>query len=243
MSASPIPRRVEAASLAALIVLGAATLYLYESAPSSLYAAAPRVACSLALITLGTARALAQPDRYARRIVLALVLAGAADSFLAMSPAWPPGFLVAMGVFLTSHVVFIVAFGPAPDRVRSALTLLPIAAYALLVVSVLYPFLGALRVPVLFYVAGLAAMAWRACLLAQDRSLPVGQRIALGAGGILFLAADTVLAIHKFHGAIAHQKVLAMTPYWGSLACFGLSIRKAAIGHPATGPRTEPRGA
>jgi hypothetical protein len=153
-----------------------------------------------------------------------------------------------MGFFLAGHGAFIAAFGQvALGAARRALTLLPIGVYALVVLRILYPSLGALRVPVIVYVVGLAAMAWRACLAAQDRARPGPERVALALGGILFIAADTVLAMHKFHGAIPHEKALAMPLYWASLSCLALSMgssrrpsaRSLADPHPEAFGRAE----
>jgi uncharacterized membrane protein YhhN len=87
----------------------------------------------------------------------------------------------------------------------------------------LWPSLGALRKPVIAYIAILTMMCWRACLAAQSPGEGV-PRMAYAIGGVLFVLADTLLALHKFRAPLPHQKLLALAPYWVSLGAFVYAI-------------------
>jgi uncharacterized membrane protein YhhN len=94
--------------------------------------------------------------------------------------------------FLAGHLAWISALRQRPGggrlRARPALAVPPLAATAV-VNAYLWPRTGTNRLPVLAYSAALLAMS----LTALDRGTP-----AAAAGGMLFLASDSLLALQKF---------------------------------------------
>ena len=94
--------------------------------------------------------------------------------------------------FLASHLAWIRALRRQHDggrlRAKPELAVPPLAA-AVVVNAVLWRSTGPLRVPVLLYSAALLAMSLAA--LDQDS-------LAAAAGGMLFLASDSLLALRKF---------------------------------------------
>lgn len=128
-------------------------------------------------------------------LVAALALSALGDYFLSRDGDTP--FLAGMVAFLLAHVAYVVAFvglgqsgALLADRWLVALVLI---VFALAVYRVLWPGLGAFRLPVAAYCLAILAMG----LAAFD--LPPGDTswmIPLGA--VLFMASDAVLAIARF---------------------------------------------
>jgi uncharacterized membrane protein YhhN len=162
----------------------------------------------------------------ARRWILAgLALSLAGDVAL----LWPEeGFLPGLIAFLLAHLAYIAAFS---TRARFASRLAPFVAYALVAGAVLallwsgVP--GALRLPVLLYVACLAAMAAQAA--AVWRAARDGEREGLariGAiGGALFVLSDALLATNKFAGPLPLASLWVLASYWAAQWCIAGSLR------------------
>jgi hypothetical protein len=103
-------------------------------------------------------------------------------------------FTAGLASFLAGHLAWIAALRQRPGggylRVRPALAVPHVAAFGAMN-AYLWPRTGQNRVPVLVYSAALLAMS----LTALDSGSP-----RTAAGGALFLASDTLLALEKFGG-------------------------------------------
>ncbi|MFT3666333.1 lysoplasmalogenase [Piscinibacter sp.] len=152
-----------------------------------------------------------------RRWVLAgLVLSLAGDVAL----LWPQrGFLPGLVSFLLAHLAYLWAF---TRRARLAARRLPFAVYALVagaVLWLLWPGVpGALRIPVLAYVACLAAMAAQAAVLWP--LAPPGPRrrraAGLALGGALFVLSDALLATNRFTLPLPAASLWILASYWAA---------------------------
>jgi uncharacterized membrane protein YhhN len=227
--------------LAGPAILGMIAIAAYEIDAPTWIAIAARIACGawLAISAFERARhlhAISAPrhqtdpssSRFARAglwIATGVLFAGIADGVLALSSGSTRLFVAAMGLFAVGHIALIKGLWPLPQvgRARWMATLLLLVAYATAVLVVLWPSLGALRKPVIAYVAFLTMMCWRACLVAQSSGEGV-PRMAYAIGGVLFVLADTLLALHKFRAPLPHHWLLALTPYWMSLGAFVYAI-------------------
>jgi uncharacterized membrane protein YhhN len=121
----------------------------------------------------------------------ALALSWAGD--IALLGSGDAAFGAGLASFLASHLAWIAALREQPGgrlRARPALAIPPVAAAAALN-AWLWPRTGAFRIPVVLYSVVLEVMA----LTALDRESP-----AAGAGGMLFLASDSLLALRAFGG-------------------------------------------
>ena len=141
-------------------------------------------------------------DRPAQR---ALALGGAGD--VALLGSSQTAFMAGLGCFLGGHVAWIIALRQRPGRGR--LRASPALAAPHLVTfgavnAYLWRRTGKDRVPVIVYSAALLAMS----LAALDSGSP-----RTAAGGALFLASDTLLALEKFGGLHlpAHEGVVMAT--------------------------------
>ena len=167
------------------------------------YVAKPAVMVAL----LGAALAL-DPVDHAQRwwFVAALVLSLAGDVFLLPKP---DAFVAGLGSFLLAHVAYIAGFAQVGevtegDLMAVSVVLIPIAAVAFVVHGAVLRTDPSLRIPVLLYIAVIAAMvAW---------SIVAGDAIGI-AGAALFATSDSVLALNRFHRQWRHAGITVMITY------------------------------
>jgi len=115
--------------------------------------------------------------------------------------------------------------------VRFAARWLPFAAYAAVaagLLSQLWPGVpGALRLPVLAYVACLATMAAQAAV--WWRSTPADKHARIAAvGGALFVASDAFLAFNKFNAPTPLSALWILVTYWLAQWCIASALRPKA---------------
>ena len=162
-----------------------------------------------------------------RWILVGLVCSLAGDVFL----MWPQGFLPGLVSFLLAHLAYIVAF---TRGVRLAARPLPFVAYAVVaaaILSQLWPGVPeALRLPVLAYVACLAAMAAQAGVLWLASRGGAREALARNAalGGLLFMTSDALLAFNKFHAPVPLSALWILLTYWGAQGLIGGALRARA---------------
>lgn len=162
-----------------------------------------------------------------RWILVGLVCSLAGDVFL----MWPQGFLPGLVSFLLAHLAYIVAF---TRGVRLAARPLPFVAYAAVaaaILSQLWPGVPeALRLPVLAYVACLAAMAAQAGVLWLISRGGAREALARNAalGGLLFMTSDALLAFNKFHAPVPLSALWILLTYWVAQGLIGGALRARA---------------
>ena len=135
----------------------------------------------------------------------ALALGGAGD--MALLGGGETAFTAGLVSFLAGHVAWIIALRQRPRggrlRARSALAASQVAVFGAMN-AYLWKRTGKDRLPVLVYSSALLAMS----LAALDSGSP-----RTAAGGALFLASDTLLALEKFGGlhVPAHEGLVMAT--------------------------------
>jgi len=163
-----------------------------------------------------------------------LVLAGlafslAGDVFL-MLPR--DRFVAGLVSFLIAHLVYVGAFmdaasrpaGYVPAGVRfTGWVLVLFVLYAAVLLRILLPHLPRkLKVPVIVYAAALLVMAWQAA----ERGVAGAPGGALAtAGGVLFVASDSALALDRFRGRFPAAQPLILGTYFLAQTLIALSIR------------------
>ncbi|MBX3619460.1 MAG: lysoplasmalogenase [Rhizobacter sp.] len=161
--------------------------------------------------------------RMRRRVLIGLVLSLAGDVAL----LWPKeGFLPGLVSFLLAHLAFIAAFSVPLRFAGKPLAFGVYAVVAALILSQLWGGVPAgLRVPVLAYVACLACMAAQAA--AWWRSAPaLAEARWAAAGGVLFMASDSLLAINKFAAPLPWSALWILATYWLAQMCIAASLRR-----------------
>jgi uncharacterized membrane protein YhhN len=140
------------------------------------------------------------PVNRSRALVLAIVFSFAGDVML-MQPTY---FIEGLIAFLVAHVLYIFAYRQLQhdetinalqglQRVRLAF---PIVLAGTGLVVILYPVLGALKIPVIIYATALTLMTLNA-LFRFGRTSSASFWMVFG-GAVLFMLSDSLLAINKF---------------------------------------------
>ena len=123
-------------------------------------------------------------------------------------------FIFGLVAFLIAHIFFIVLF------YRMMLTFklnfkipffLIAATYYSVLITWLFPFLGALQLPVVIYGAFISVMLLLAMHLPAITVNNCGKIILMGA--LLFVVSDSMLAINKFYQPFHGADILIMTTY------------------------------
>ena len=169
----------------------------------------------LTTVTLLLIAALAPPTRYDTAIILALIFSLAGDVFLML-----PGdrFVAGLTSFLLAHAAYIFAF---TSNFGQPLLLAVYAVPAAVVMAILWPRLGRMRVPVTAYMCVIVVMAWQAAARAME--LRTAGAILAATGGALFVVSDAVLALNRFRVRFRAAEAVIMTTYVAAQWCIAAS--------------------
>lgn len=151
--------------------------------------------------------------RYRVAVLVGLICSMAGDTFLML-----PGdrFLPGVASFLLAHLAYLMAFTSSAPFGDAPLLLLPFAALGAGMLWRLWPRLGAMRGPVVVYLAVIVVMAWQAASRAAFLGT-TGARLA-AAGAVLFVLSDASLAVNRFQRPFrAAQAVILPTYYTAQL--------------------------
>lgn len=154
---------------------------------------------------------------YTRLIVGGLVFSLAGDVLL-MLPL--DRFVAGLVAFLIAHLLYIAAF--TSDGVRATWWLaLPLAAYAAVLLRILLPRVpSGLKLPVVVYALVLLAMAWAA---AERGAAGMPGGVFAAAGGVLFVASDSALAINRFARQFRGADAVVLGTYYAAQTLIALS--------------------
>jgi len=147
-------------------------------------------------------------------IFLALFFSWLGDILLLFEEREPNFFLFGLSAFFVAQVFYIVFFHNIRMReyIRgNALLLLLVIVYYSILVSVLSPYLGDMKLPVRIYGVVLSFMV----MLAMHTTLGKNKRAAIWmtTGAILFVASDSLLAFNKFFSAFDYAGLIIMVTY------------------------------
>lgn len=142
------------------------------------------------------------PSIKAKTLLLAaLFFSWAGDLFLLFDSSESSFFIFGLVSFLTAHIFYIILFLQQkkilqPNKKWNPLTILLLLIYTGSLFALLYPTLGALKIPVVVYAAVLSSMLLMALHAFSFKTIS-GRYVIIGA--ILFVASDSLLAINKFY--------------------------------------------
>jgi len=160
---------------------------------------------------------------YREGILVGLLLSTLGDVFLML-----PGdyFVFGLASFLLAHLAYLFAFA---RRERLFAIVWPALAYAVsaaAALSMLWPKLPpALTGPVIVYAAILATMAAQAAAVWRRRRDRASAFAA--AGGLFFVASDSLLGIETFVAPFAAAPLLVLATYWIAQTLIGASVARA----------------
>jgi len=147
-------------------------------------------------------------------IVLALFFSWTGDMLLMFEENNSIFFLLGLSAFLLAQVSYIIFFHGIRMReyIRgNALLLLPVVLYYAILVSVLSPFLGNMKLPVRIYAVVLSFMLMLAMHTVLGKNKKAG--LWMMSGAILFVASDSLLAFNKFYATFNYAGIIIMLTY------------------------------
>jgi len=169
------------------------------------------------------ALALLLPDAvsplYRALIAIGILFSLGGDIFL-MLPR--DAFVWGLASFLVAHLFYIAAYISRAGLQMNWLLLAPFVLYGAVLLYLLLPHIGAVRVPVILYAVVLMAMGWQAAALwwaVRDTAALLAM-----AGALLFIASDSILALDKFRAPIPQRDLLIMSTYYGALLLIAWSV-------------------
>jgi len=147
-------------------------------------------------------------------IFLALFFSWVGDMLLLFDERGPNFFLFGLSAFLVAQVFYIIFFHNIRMReyIRgNALLLLLVIVYYSILINVLSPYLGNMKLPVRIYGVVLSFMV----MLAMHTMLGKNKKAALWMtmGAILFVVSDSLLAFNKFFSPFNNAGVIIMLTY------------------------------
>jgi alkenylglycerophosphocholine/alkenylglycerophosphoethanolamine hydrolase len=122
-------------------------------------------------------------------------------------------FLLGTAVFLVAHVCYSAAFLTAAAWNRFPPMTFTVLALSVALVYLLWPRLGAMRLPVVIYAVAITVMVI-AALAMQGGRLPRSTATIAAAGAFLFYLSDASLAWNRFRRPFPHAPLITLSLYW-----------------------------
>ena len=155
-----------------------------------------------------------------RKLVVGALCCSLAGDVLLMLPSdqFVPGLLS----FLAAHCFYIAAFRTRPSGLLSTWFGLACLVYGSLMLWLLLPYLGDMKLPVLIYLIVVLLMAWQALTRwAMSRN----RRTLLAAlGASLFVVSDSMIAINRFYVRFRLADLLIMLTYFVAQWLIAMSV-------------------
>ena len=155
---------------------------------------------------------------FAKLMQAGFLLAWVGDVLLMFVERDPMFFMLGLGAFLTTHVLYVLAFkkSVSDSATPSYLKKHPMASAPFVLLGgvlffMLYPELGELLIPVFIYTSVIVAMV----IFALNRMGRVSELSfkLIYYGALVFMLSDSLLAVNKFLPPIPYSGVLIMVPY------------------------------
>ena len=147
-------------------------------------------------------------------IIAALFFSWSGDILLMFQVTKAIFFLLGLSAFLIAHVCYIIFFHGVRVRenIRSnALLLLIVVIYYAVLITILSPHLGDMKLPVRIYGIVISFMFMLAMHMLFIKNKTAGRWMLMGA--LLFVISDSVLAINKFYQSFELAGIIIMLTY------------------------------
>ena len=145
-------------------------------------------------------------------VLIALLFSWVGDILLQLEGLFVPGLLA----FLTAHIFYIVFFMRTVSQSDSFFKLRPVMiiaviAYLIELMYLLWPTLGEMKVPVLFY--GITISTMLSAAFWQYQKLENKTALYFIIGASLFVLSDSLLAVDKFRSSFSFAGISIMSTY------------------------------
>lgn len=208
-----------ALALSALALASAGTTIAAElrDARRLVYIAKPLTVILILIIAARAGPAFAPPYQ-------ALVLAGlgcslVGDVFLMLRRK---RFMEGLLAFLAAQLFYIAAFRLGISFSLASLATISFVLFGLIMIRVLLPYLGTMKIPVTIYVFVIVTMA----SLAAERFIGIGGTKTLAAfiGAVLFMISDSTLALDHFARKIKYGQAVILGTYFAAQWLIAMSV-------------------
>jgi uncharacterized membrane protein YhhN len=164
-----------------------------------------------------------------RLFILALFFCWLGDVFLLFDHLNEIYFIGGLGSFLIAHILLIFLYGKikqpqgktfsGPQKARVSF---PIILAGTGLISILYPTLGALKIPVIVYALALMIMVLQSIYRYGFTSVESFWWVCMGA--LFFMLSDSLLAMNKFYQPIPYAGILVMATYMAAVCFITLGV-------------------
>lgn len=147
-------------------------------------------------------------------IVAALIFSWGGDVLLLFQPKNEIFFLLGLSSFLLAHIFYIIYFHQVriKENVKgNPWLLVTVVIYYAILINLLVPYLGAMKIPVLVYGVVISFMFMLAMHMLFIKHKAAGKWMMTGA--LLFVISDSVLAINKFYQPFDVAGIVIMLTY------------------------------
>lgn len=147
-------------------------------------------------------------------ILLALGFSWLGDILLQWESRSAIYFMLGLSAFLVAHIFYILFFSRLlrNEKIRTRpLVLVGVLLYYVILIGILFPHLGEMKIPVLIYGLVITCMLFYAMHTIYLQNAEAGRWIITGA--ILFIISDSLLAINKFYISFNGAGLLVMLTY------------------------------
>lgn len=149
-----------------------------------------------------------------RSIIAALLFSWVGDIFLLFDSQNSLYFIFGLSAFLIAHIFYIFFFHAVriAEAIKpKAFLLIPVVVYYAVLISLLSPGLGEMKLPVRVYGVVICFMLMLALHMLYIKNKKAGSLMAVGA--FLFVVSDSVLAVNKFHTSFQGADIIIMLTY------------------------------
>jgi uncharacterized membrane protein YhhN len=147
-------------------------------------------------------------------LLCALFFSWLGDVLLLFQERRPVFFLLGLAAFLIAHIFYIVLFHNIRlrQKVKSSIWLLLIVVvYYAVLITILSPYLGNMKLPVRIYGIIISFMFMLAMHMLYISNKKAGRLMMFGA--LLFIISDSILAVNKFYSSFNYAGILIMFTY------------------------------
>lgn len=176
-------------------------------------------------------RKVSDKKSYSMGVIVGLGFSIFADACMVSSNYFGIFFLFGLSLFLCAHICYVVAFWRAPYfKAIDLVPLILMVGYGVVVFFVLQPGLGDMMVPVIFYIAVICTMGWRALSAIFRDNYTKNQKYCIVFGASFFMLSDTILALNRFLDPIPYSSMWVLSTYLTAQYLIASSIPPAQDG-------------
>jgi uncharacterized membrane protein YhhN len=158
---------------------------------------------------------------YRKFIMIGLIFSVLGDILLESSPKM---FAFGLVAFLIGHINYIIAFKARSNKLN-IVTAIILLVFGASLYYILYPGLGEMAIPVLFYVLVILTMVWRAFSQRKFDAFAIFAFI----GSLFFVFSDSLIALNKFYMPLPYSRGVIMITYWTAQSLIFYSAFKSEL--------------